>query len=100
MHGWNPGLSGPEEGKYGVIFARRGKLEPDPFLERKVHLFLVGAALALVGIGLDIPVLVGLAIVVLLLGMALRLIPKKGPDQEGESPDGGETDVDDDSQRF
>ena len=100
MHGWNPGLSGPEEGQQEVIFARRGKLEPDPFLERKVQLFLFGAALALVGIWIDSPVLVGLAILVLVLGMALRFFPKKGPDQDGEAPEKGETDVDDDSQRL
>jgi hypothetical protein len=82
-----------------VIFARRGKLEPDPFLERKVQLFLVGAALALVGIGIDSPLLVGLAILVLLLGMALRFFAKKEPDHEGDTPDRGDTDVDHDSQR-
>lgn len=81
-----------------MIFARRGKREPDPFLERKVQLFLAGAALALVGIGLEAPVLVGLAIVVLFLGMAFRFVPRKGPDQEGQAPNGGETDVDDASQ--
>jgi len=81
-----------------VIFTRRGKNGADPFLERKVQLFLAGGALALVGVGLDSSLLVGLAIMILVFGMALRFIPRRGPSCDGEVPEGEETDVDEDSE--
>jgi len=76
-----------------MIFAsRRSREGPDPHLEMKVILFFVGAVLALAGIKLDSSLLVGLAIVILMGGVALRLIPEKEPPAE-DSPtdqDGGQ----------
>ncbi len=74
-----------------MIFARRGKPGPDPFLQRKVQLFFLGAILALVGIALDSSLLVGAAILVLVTGVALRLLTGRGgvgeagPSEEEES---------------
>lgn len=45
------------------------------FLEWKVRVFVVGATLALGGIYLNRPWVVGLAIAVLAVGMALRFFP-------------------------
>ncbi len=81
-----------------MIFTRRGEKGADPFLERKVQLFLAGGVLALAGVGLDSPLLVGLAIIILVFGMALRFIPRKGPSCDSGVPEGEETDVDEDSE--
>jgi len=56
-----------------MIFSSRKKGGPDPYLDWKVRLFFMGAVLALLGIGLGSPILVGLAISVLLVGVVLRL---------------------------
>lgn len=62
-----------------MIFASRNARGPDPHLRRKVQIFAAGAALGLVGIGLDSSLLVGLAILVLAVGMVLRLLPGNDP---------------------
>ena len=56
-----------------MIFSSRKKGGPDPYLDWKVRLFFLGAALVLMGIGLESSLLVGLAIAVLLVGVVLRL---------------------------
>ena len=56
-----------------MIFHRRSGTEPDPHLHRKMGLFGLGAALGLMGIGLDSPWLVGAGILILVGGLALRL---------------------------
>ena len=56
-----------------MIFSSRKKGGPDPYLDWKVRLFFMGAVLALLGNGLGSPILVGLAISVLLVGVVLRL---------------------------
>lgn len=58
-----------------MIFASRNRKDPDVHLDRKVHLFFLGALLALIGIGLGSSFLVSLAILVLLVGLALRFLP-------------------------
>lgn len=76
-----------------MILARRGSRGPDPFLGQKVQIFLAGAALALVGIGVDSSLLVGLAILILLAGVGLRFLAgrKSGsghlPPEGEEAPD-------------
>jgi len=50
-----------------------------PFLEWKVRIFVTGAVLGLAGIFLDERWMVGAAIVVLVLGMAIRFL-SHGPD--------------------
>jgi len=52
-----------------------------PWLEWKVRFFATGAVLGLAGIYLDERWMVGAAIVVLLIGMALRLLPSRPEDQ-------------------
>jgi hypothetical protein len=69
-----------------VIFLSRKKKGPDPYLEWKVRLFSGGAVLALVGLGLESSLLVGLAILILLVGVGLRFLPG-GEWEEGGSPD-------------
>ena len=75
-----------------MIFVRRGSGGPDPLLERKVQIFLAGAALALVGIGVDSSLLVGLAILVLLAGVIVRFLAGRGW-ASGEGPPEGEEDL-------
>ena len=58
-----------------MIFSSRRKRGPDENLSLKVQVFFVGAALALVGIGLDSSILVGVAIVILVAGVLLRFLP-------------------------
>jgi hypothetical protein len=70
-----------------VIFARRGNRGPDPFLERKVQVLLAGGALALIGIGVDSSLLVGLAILVLLAGVVFRLLAGREAAADEEVPD-------------
>jgi hypothetical protein len=67
-----------------MIFIDRSRRGGARHLDWKIRLFGVGALLALVGMGLEIPLLVGLAISVLLLGFILRFLP-------GGEGDGGET---------
>lgn len=50
--------------------------EPDPFLDWKVRIFFVGAALLMVGVLLDREVLVLAAAAVLAAGSVLMLISK------------------------
>jgi hypothetical protein len=65
-----------------MFFSRR-RGGPDHHLDWKVRLFFFGALLALVGIGLDSSLVVGLAIVVLLAGAALRFFPSAPGNSEG-----------------
>ena len=68
-----------------MIFASRRDRGADPFLRIKVQAFFAAAALALIGIGVDSSLLVGLAIVILLVGILLRFFPTKEPDDPDES---------------
>jgi len=77
-----------------MIFSSRRKRGPDDNLSLKIRVFFVGALLALVGIGLDSSVLVGLAIVILVAGILFRFLP--GVDGEGG---GGEEEPADEPQR-
>jgi len=79
-----------------MIFPSRRKAGPDRYLDWKVWIFFAGAALALAGIGMESSVLVGLAVPVLLGGLALRFLP--GGDRgavAGEDGDDGGSLVDD-----
>jgi len=79
-----------------VILASRRRRGPDPFLGRKVQIFLAGAALALVGIGVDSSLLVGLAILILLVGVGLRFLAGRKPASGHPPPEGGEDSEDHD----
>lgn len=58
------------------------------YLEWKVRIFVVAATLALGGMYLDEPWLVGVAIVVLVAGMALRFVPSgEEPEEEEDTPE-------------
>jgi hypothetical protein len=74
-----------------VIFAHRGKRGPDPYLATKVQLFFVAAAVALVGIALESSWLVGIAILLLLVGVVFRLLSPKSP-VDGDPSRGGDVD--------
>lgn len=76
-----------------MIFARRGNPGPDAFLQRKVQLFFLGAILALVGIALDSSLLVGAAILILVAGVALRLLAGRGRAGEARPSEEEETDA-------
>ncbi len=52
----------------------------------RIRAFFFGAALGLAGIFLDIPWLVTTALVVLLLGVALRMAPARDPGSEEQEP--------------
>ncbi len=63
---------------------------PDPGLNWKVGIFFLGAFLAFAGMWMEAQWLVGVAIAVLVLGMALRFIPRfRTPErpEEGDSVD-------------
>lgn len=70
-----------------MIRPSRTRRGPDAFLDWKVRLFFVGAALALVGIATGIEWLVGVAIGTLAAGLILSFLSKRG-----EAPDPGEPD--------
>jgi hypothetical protein len=74
-----------------MFFSSREKRGPDLYLEWKVRIFFAGALLALIGIGIGSSVLVGLAILVLLVGVGLRFLPggggKEGGAEEVPEPD-------------
>lgn len=73
-----------------MIFAsRRAKHGPDPSLQARVRIFLVGAVLAMAGIGLDSSLLVGLAIVVLSGGLVLGLFRGKAPSEDEDVSEEG-----------
>ena len=65
----------------------------DPYLDWKLRLFVLGASLATVGIGLEASWLVSLAILVLIAGASLRFLPGagKGDPPGGEDPDWDES---------
>jgi len=65
----------------------------DPLLGRKVQIFFAGAALALIGIGVDSSLLVGLAIFILAAGMFIRFLSGKDPHSQEEGPMEEEDDV-------
>jgi hypothetical protein len=79
-----------------VIFARRGKRGPDPHLPKKVQLFFLAAALALVGMALESSLLVGLAILALAVGLALRFLPGSRGESGKQEMEGGESHADED----
>jgi len=69
-----------------VILLSRKDRGPDPLLHWKVQIFLGSGLLAVLGIGLESSILVGLAIVLLLLGVGLRFIGRghRNETTEGE----------------
>ena len=94
MQGRSAGLPPETPTPLPMIFLNRGRDGSDKYLEWKVRLFLLGAALAMVGVGFESTVLVILAIMVLVAGAAVRFLPK-GEDLDSstgeadEKPDGG-----------
>jgi hypothetical protein len=70
-----------------MIFSSRKRGVPGPYLDWKVRLFFLGAALALIGIGVDSSLLVGLATGVLILGVGLRFWPGGNGRVEAEDDD-------------
>ena len=59
-----------------MMFHSRKKKDPDPYLDWKVRLFLLGALLAMIGLAMESSLVVGLAIAVLFAGVVLRLFPR------------------------
>jgi hypothetical protein len=78
-----------------MIFLNRKGAGPDTHLEWKVRIFLLGAALAMAGVGLDSTLLTTLAIVVLVAGAALRFLPTgKGSEDSLQANDAGDKELD------
>ena len=67
-----------------MFFSSRKKRGPDLLLDRKIQFFFGGAVLALIGIGFESRLFVGLAIAVLLMGIGLRFLPSKDSWPEGQ----------------
>lgn len=74
-----------------MIFLRRRSRGTDPHLSGKIQVFFLGAGLALGGIAMDSAVLVGVAIVILGMGLLLGLLPRVFRREE-EGLSGGDTD--------
>ncbi len=60
---------------------------PDPGLNWKVGIFFLGAFLAFAGMWMEAQWLVGVAIGVLVLGLAARFLPLSGPQEPPEEGD-------------
>lgn len=71
-----------------LIFVDRTRRGPDPWVEWKVGLFLLGAVLGLVGMALGRSWLVLTAIGVLLVGVALKFLPDRSDEPEEPGADG------------
>jgi hypothetical protein len=65
---------------------------PDPYLEWKVRIFLLGALLGLIGVARESSLLVGGAILVLLVGVLLRLLRGAPGAEWGQIPEEEEDD--------
>lgn len=94
MQGRSAGLPPETPTPLPMIFLNRGRADSDKHLEWKVRLFLVGAALAMVGIGFESAVLVTLATLVLLGGVALRFLPTREAAEDSAEYAAEETDAD------
>jgi hypothetical protein len=71
-----------------MIRPSREDYGPDPGLNWKVGIFFLGALMAFVGMWMEARWLVGVAIAVLVLGMALRFIPRF---RTPETPEDGDS---------
>ena len=80
-----------------MIFLDRSRRGKDPYLKLKMALFWMGAALALLGIGLESSLLVNVAIAVLLGGFLLRFLPSSSSssDDDEHADEDDEDDEDD-----
>lgn len=56
--------------------ASRKKRGPDPYLAAKIALFVLGAAVAFVGMAIDKQWVISVAIGILFVGFLLRFLPK------------------------
>ncbi len=86
---------GPPPPFLRVLFRARPRRRHDRFLEWKIAVFSVAAAIAVAGIYLEERWMTGLAIVLLLGGMVLRFLPGGAggrrpveEDDDGEDEDG------------
>jgi hypothetical protein len=70
------------------VFFRRGvSSKDDPWVAEKIWVFTVGALVAMVGMLLENPWLMGAAALLLLGGILLRFIPRGGDSDEGGPTD-------------
>ena len=69
-----------------MFFYRRRRSGPDGFLAVKLATFILGAVLGLVGMRIDKPFLVTVAIGVVLVGFLLRFSPKARSDADHNDP--------------
>ena len=77
------------------MFFRRGVADDDPWLRPKMWLFTAGAIVALLGMLTSRDWLIGIAGVLLAIGLLLRFVPHPGrsgdaTDVPGEDPGGPE----------
>ena len=69
-----------------IVFLDRRR-RAGPYLEWKIRIFAVAAVVALAGIYLNERWLTGAAIVLLLSGLSLRLLPTDESDPDGDDDD-------------
>jgi hypothetical protein len=69
--------------------ARRGD---DPWLQQRTLIFLVGAALSIAGLVLDMGILINIAIVVLVIGAILGLVARRRADADTPLDDADDVD--------
>jgi hypothetical protein len=70
-----------------MFFRRRDIDGIDPWLREKTALFTAGAATALLGMFLDEAWVIGLAVLLLFGGLALRWIPRDSADRNTRDDD-------------
>jgi membrane protein implicated in regulation of membrane protease activity len=70
------------------MFFRRGVSDDDPWLQPKLWLFSVGAILALVGMATEAAWVIGLAGLVLAIGVLLRFVPRRSATRSGREEKG------------
>lgn len=70
----------------GLFRPSRERRGPDPYLNWKIGFFVAGAGTGITGMAMENDWLVGAAVVLLAVGVALRFLSREQPDEEEAGP--------------